>query len=310
MRNPTVAHILWAMHIELTSTPLQPVKNVKIPDVFYRRIKTNIKEFDDFLSGGWLPGSVFTFTARAGLGKSRLMWQALEAIAKQGLKVAYISCEESIYQIAYNCESLGIKEIPIANINDVDEICKQMAGHAVVIIDSFPGLTTKHNLNKVEHEKYCLEKILNTAKKTECVVGIIFHQTKGGVIKGSSLVLHEVDANMELSLPDEMENEFQRVLSMSKNRFGATKEMTCEMHATGYVFEIAESINAPAAPKVSKRVQIQNDILSLTEPITIKNVLPIVNGDMHRAMQVLREMVLNDMLVKSGRGNHATYQKT
>jgi DNA repair protein RadA/Sms len=298
------------MNIALNQTSLQPVKNIKIPDVFYRRVKTNIEKFDEFLSGGWLPGTVFTFTARAGLGKSRLMLQTLESIAKQNLKVAYISCEESIYQIAYNCATMNIKEVPIANLQDVDEICNLMEGHAIVIIDSFPGLTTKHNLNKTDHEKYCLEKILNTAKKTECVVGIIFHQTKTGNLKGSSLILHEVDATMALNLPDEMENEHQRVLSFDKNRFGATKEMPCEMHTSGYIFEdVVESAHKTPPPKTTKRMQMQSDILALDGQITLKRVLPFVNGDVHRAMQVLREMVLNDLLIKNGRGNNAFYQK-
>ena len=298
------------MNIELNQTTLQPVKNIKVPEVFYRRLKTGMKEFDEFLSGGWLPGSVFTFTARAGLGKSTLMLQALEGAAAQGYKVAYISCEESIFQIAFTCERLGVKEVSVANLSDVDAIAALMSNHQIIIIDSFQGLTTKHNLNSREHEKYCIERLLNEAKKTECTVGVICHQTKNGMIKGSTLIMHEVDANMELNLPDEMENEYQRVLSMAKNRFGATKELACEMTESGYIFNIEPTNGDAPKVKTTKREQIWGQILELPGDITIKRIMPLVDGNVMKAMMVLREMVLNEMLVKNGRGNEATYQKT
>lgn len=297
------------MNIELAQTALQPVKNIKIPDVFYRRIKTGISAFDDFLSGGWLPGSSFTFTARAGLGKSRLMLQTLEGIKNQGSKVAYISCEESIYQIAYTCEQLGVKEIEIANVSDVDVIANAFKDHNMVIVDSFQGLTTKHNLNKTDHEKYCVERLINEAKKTECVVGIICHQTKNGQLKGSSLIQHEVDATMELGLPEEVENENQRVVLFSKNRFGALNELSCEMNSSGYIFTESHDQEVKPHRKLTKRETVIKQILDLPGVITLKQVMPLVNGDVHRAMMYLREMVLNEILTKTGRGNEATYQK-
>jgi len=296
------------MNIELNQTTLQPVKNIKVPDVFYRRLKTGMKEFDEFLSGGWLPGSSFTFTARAGLGKSTLMLQALNEIAKQNCKVAYISCEESIYQLAYTCERLNVDCIEVANINNVDDIAAIMAQYNIVIVDSFQGLTCKHNLNSRALEKYCIEKLVNTAKKTECVVGIICHQTKNGDLKGSTLVLHEVDATMELTLPEEIENEYQRVLSFSKNRFGVAREMACQMTETGYTFSSSISTNNVAS-KQNKHQIIWYKILNIPGDITIKQVMPLVDGNVMKAMMILREMVLNEMLMKNGRGNEAIYQK-
>ena len=298
------------MNIQLNQTTLQPVKNIKIPDVFYRRVKTGLKEFDAFLSGGWLPGSVFTFSARAGLGKSTLMLQVMEEVTKQNLKAAYVSCEESIFQIAYTCERLNVKEVHVANISDVDEIAKLMSTNNIVIVDSFQGLTTKHNLNSRDHEKYCVERLINEAKKTECVVGVICHQTKNGSMKGSTLIMHEVDAIMELGLPEEMENENQRVINFSKNRFGKVWELACEMNENGYIFE--SEVKVPSlmvSPKTSKREEIWNQILEIPGGFTIKHVMPLVNGNVMKAMMILREMVLNEMLKKNGRGNEATYQK-
>ena len=299
------------MNIQLNQTTLQPVKSIKIPDVFYRRVKTGIKEFDDFLSGGWLPGSVFTFTARAGLGKSTLMLQVLDSATRENYKAAYISCEESVFQIAYNCERFDVKDLEIANISDIDAIVQLMSTHNILIIDSFQGLTTKHNFNSKEHEKYCIERLITEAKKTECVVGIICHQTKSGSLKGSSLILHEVDANMELGLPEEMQTEEQRLLSFSKNRFGKVWEMACEMGDKGYIFTSAiEKQSLMPGRKVPKREQIWNQILEMPGDITLKRIMPLVDGNVMKAVRVLREMVLNEMLLKNGRGNEATYQKT
>lgn len=298
------------MHIITEQTEFQAVGNVEIPEIFYRRIKTGIEKFDNFLSGGWLPGSTFTFTGRAGLGKSTLMLQTLESISKQGYKVGIAGCEESIFQMAFTCKRLGVTHVDVANISDVDEIIKRLETYDIMLIDSFQGLKTSYELKPRAHEKYCLESLITKAKETECVVGFICHLTKLGQLKGSSDVLHAVDANLTLQGPETDEDPTLRYVSFDKNRFGTAGELVCRMTSTGYDFDTDESISesTPAA-KSNPRKRLWDAVLALDGDVTINKVMPIVNGNVASAMTLLREMVLNNLLTKEGRGSEATYSR-
>ena len=57
------------MKINLESTSFTAVKDVMIPEIYNRRVKSNIPEIDDMFGGGMLPGSVTTISSKAGVGK-------------------------------------------------------------------------------------------------------------------------------------------------------------------------------------------------------------------------------------------------
>ena len=57
------------MKINLQSTSFTAVKDVMIPEIYNRRVKSNIPEIDDMFGGGMLPGSVTTISSKAGVGK-------------------------------------------------------------------------------------------------------------------------------------------------------------------------------------------------------------------------------------------------
>lgn len=306
------------MNIDIKPTEFQTPDSITIPEIFYRRIKTGIERFDTFLSGGWLPGSTFTCTGRAGLGKSTLMLQTLEAIAKQGYSAAIAGSEESIFQMAFTCKRLGVKQVLIANKSDVDEIVSFMPEFDILLIDSFQSLKTKHDLNSREHEKYLYETIINNAKKHECVTGFICHLTKMGQLKGSSDVLHAVDACMRVDGPDKDEDEHMRRISFEKNRFGSAGELALMMTGAGYDFDThvddsggeAFTGSTKSPGKSTNRQLMWKQVLELEGDITFQKVMPIVGGNVASAMTLLREMVLNDMLTKEGRGNQAQYERT
>lgn len=302
------------MNIDIKPTEFQKPDSITIPEIFYRRIKTGIDRFDTFLSGGWLPGSTFTCTGRAGLGKSTLMLQTLEAIAKQGYAAAIAGSEESIFQMAFTCKRLGVKQVLIANKSDVDEIVSFMSEFDILLIDSFQSLKTKHDLNTREHEKYLYETIINNAKAHECTTGFICHLTKMGQMKGSSDVLHAVDACMRVDGPEKDEDEHIRRISFEKNRFGSAGELILTMTGTGYDFdtrvEESEGTTSTKSPgKSTNRQAMWKQVLELDGEITFQKVMPIVGGNVASAMTLLREMVLNEMLTKDGRGNQAVYDR-
>lgn len=297
------------MNLELTQTAFQAVKDITVPEIFNRRLKTGIPEVDEFFGQGLLPGQTFTLTARAGGGKTTFMLQVLEAMASQGYKVGIASCEESIYQLAYTAKRLNLNNVEIANMANIDEIVKCMKEYDVLIIDSFQGLVTKNDLNSREHEKYCIELIAKAAKENECICGIICHLTKMGVMKGGTIVLHAVDMNMKIEHDMDNDDTELRKFIIEKNRFGSNNEMNCHMTQNGYEFGRVVEMNEEeaASPKKGRREELWKEIANIQGAITIKKVLPLVEGNLQKAMIVLREMVLNDIITKKGRGESAKY---
>ena len=63
-----------------------------------KRYLTAIGEFDRVMGGGIVPGSVTLIGGDPGIGKSTIILQAGCALARAGLKVLYVSGEESVKQ--------------------------------------------------------------------------------------------------------------------------------------------------------------------------------------------------------------------
>lgn len=293
-------------HIE--STTFKQVSEIVVPDTFANRRKSGLNKVDEFFNGGLLPGSTFTLTAPAGGGKTTFALQLLESMANLNYRVGVVSCEESIFQIAYTSNRLCVSKVKVANMSDVDSIVACMKDFDVLIIDSFQGLHSKEDGYR-DNERYCIQKIVSTAKQTGCTVGIICHLTKMGILKGSTVIPHAVDMNLKIVLSDEEGASSQRTFVIEKNRFGPCNELQCDMTNTGYAFGIvAEATNAKVSkPKVTRRMETITAVLEIKGPITLKKVMDIVDGDMHKAHNVLREMVLNDKLKKCGHGKASKY---
>jgi predicted ATP-dependent serine protease len=299
------------MDLNITKSDFIRVADVKISDIFYRRLQTGITKIDEFMSGGFLPGSSFTLAASPGTGKTTLMLQILESLAKQGYKVGYISGEENIMQVAYTCQRIKVENVMVRNETNINEIKKVMQDFDLIIIDSFQCLTVDVNMSSVEREKYILKELLPEAKSTECVIGFIMHMTKDGKnMKGSTLVPHSVDANLTLDI-DEEGDDGTRVLGTQKNRFGSLNQVSLYMGSTGYDFDAKiEVFNAEkkAAPKKDRKAADMEKIMNLGNEFTIEQVMPIANGDYCRAQYLLRNLLSSNKLTKSGRGNEAKFQ--
>ena len=53
----------------IVSTSFTAVKDVQIPEIYFRRVRSNIPEIDEMFGGGILPGSCTTLSSKAGVGK-------------------------------------------------------------------------------------------------------------------------------------------------------------------------------------------------------------------------------------------------
>ena len=68
---------------------------------------TGIGELDRVLGGGLVRGAVILIGGDPGIGKSTLVLQALTSLASRGIKVLYVSGEESLRQLRMRAERLG-----------------------------------------------------------------------------------------------------------------------------------------------------------------------------------------------------------
>lgn len=297
------------MNVKLQSTKFTTVKDVVIPDVYFRRMKTGIEKIDAGFGGGILPGSSITLTARAGLGKTTLVLQLLENLNKQGHRVGYCSSEESVAQLAMACQRLKVNELQVCNESDVDIISNYMKDLDVIVVDSFQGLV-KGKLRGRELEKYCIEKLVVRAKETECSIILICHNTKAGGIKGSSLIIHAVDVNMSIGGIKNAEAN-ARVITFEKNRFGPALDIECFIEYSGYDFDTEVVVDESENTSKSKRKKDQRDlILSMENSYNIQDVCKKLSVDSTRAGFLLRELQAEGKLVKEGRGINSTWKKS
>lgn len=301
------------MNLNLKNTQLTKISDIKVPDIFYRRMKSGIHQIDGLFDEGILPGSSYTLTAKAGCGKTTFMLQVLAGLSNNRYSVGYFSGEESIYQLAYTANRIGTTNVSVANVTDVDEIASQMTHLDFIVIDSFQALTTKNKMNSRALEKHAVQTLVQAAKKTECVVVFIMHLTKSGDLKGGTIVPHTVDANIKISTIPEAESDDARVVYFEKNRFGPLNELECTIGPKGYDFKsvvVREDAkgNAAKAPNKSERKQADlNKILNHKGVLSLATVSHLMDGNVQRAQNLLRELCITDRLIKWGKGQQARW---
>jgi len=225
------------MSLDFKSTRLQKVSDITIPDIFNRRLTTGISKIDSLFNEGVLPGSAMTLTAQAGCGKTTFMLQFLEGLTKNGYSVGYFSGEESIYQLAYTANRVQSSSVSIANVTDIDTIMNYMNELDLIVIDSFQALTCKTKMNSRQFEKHAVQSLTKRAKETECTVVFIMHLTKGGDLKGGTVVPHTVDANLKITRVTDSDSDDDRCIYFEKNRFGPLNELECAIGPKGYDFD-------------------------------------------------------------------------
>ena len=301
------------MNLGYDTTQFQSVSNIKIPDLFYRRYKSGIETIDDLFGEGVLPGSAITMTAPAGCGKTTFLLQMLEGLSKQGYETAYASGEESAVQLAFTCNRITVKSVKVANETDIDTLCDAMKQFDVLVVDSFQALTSTKKMNRAELERHAVSRLTRAAKDTECTVFFVMHLYKDGKLKGSTIVPHTVDVNMEIAVEGEFEDGLRKI-HFSKNRFGALNEVVLSLGHAGYDFGNPVKINdSDKAPSKKNRKQTEFEaILDMKEPphISIDRVMEKLNCDYNTAYNRLRELVLNNKLEKFGKGKTSIYKHT
>ena len=197
----------------------------------FPRIKTGIGELDRVLGGGLVQGSVTLIGGDPGIGKSTLLLQTAEVLAKKKNQVIYISGEESIDQVRLRAKRMGVNEnsIQLAATTNVADIVASVDNKGdkpvVVIIDSIQTMFLEDLSSApgtVSQVRAAAAELTIFAKKNNITLLIVSHVTKDGQIAGPKVLEHMVDT--VLYFEGEKDLHF-RILRAVKNRFGAAGEI-------------------------------------------------------------------------------------
>lgn len=222
------------------SRTIEAVALSDIPLTHSQRLSSGLKEFDRVLGGGMVPGSMVLLGGDPGIGKSTLLLQVAEQMARNGLKVLYLSGEESPVQIRLRSLRLEINSDSIyllneQNIDYLDQYIKEIDPD-LVIIDSIQTVYSDSLTSipgSVSQLRECTAKLMVLAKHSQRVFMLVGHVTKDGALAGPKVLEHMVDVVIYF---EGEKNYAFRILRGVKNRFGPTDEIgLLEMSGRGLV---------------------------------------------------------------------------
>lgn len=126
------------MNSSLFQTKQKPQAITEIESGKEPRIQTGIGELNRVLGGGVVPGSLVLVGGDPGIGKSTLLLQTSHALTQAGLRVLYVSGEESVRQTKLRAERLGALSDQLfvlceSNMDLIEEAIDQLDPHFLVI---------------------------------------------------------------------------------------------------------------------------------------------------------------------------------
>lgn len=200
------------------------------------RVLLSDRELNRVLGGGLVPGSLILIGGEPGIGKSTLMLQI--AVKNQGLKVMYVSGEESEKQIRMRGERIGFAnpDCFILTETNTQNIFRQIEELQpdLLIVDSIQTLHTSYiesSPGSISQIRECTAELMRFAKESNTPVFLIGHITKDGSIAGPKVLEHMVDTVLQF---EGDRNHVYRLLRSVKNRFGSTNELGIyEMRGAG-----------------------------------------------------------------------------
>lgn len=192
-----------------------------------QRLTTGMADVDTVLGGGIVIGSVTLIAGQPGIGKSTLLLQLADAVARKH-KVLYVSGEESGHQIGLRAERLGVgsTQLELATSTSADDIAATIATNNfdLVVVDSIQTVAAgaiASAAGTVSQITNSTQLLLQAAKQSSTAVVLVGHVTKEGSIAGPKVLEHVVD--VVLQLEGDRYGGF-KVLRATKNRFGPTTE--------------------------------------------------------------------------------------
>lgn len=193
------------------------------------RLTTGISEFDRVMGGGIVPGSVALIGGDPGIGKSTLLLQVSDRIARAYGSVLYFTGEESARQVGIRAARLGIRaeRLMVMSETDIVAVIEQIGrlNPSLVVIDSIQTMdepSVQSSPGSVTQVRECTAALMRAAKELAIPVFLVGHVTKAGAIAGPKVLEHVVDTVLYF------EGEgvhAHRIVRAAKNRYGSTDEV-------------------------------------------------------------------------------------
>ncbi|MEO1394768.1 MAG: DNA repair protein RadA [Cyanobacteria bacterium J06634_5] len=216
--------------LSLTFNQIQDHPQARIPSGYF--------ELDRVLGGGIVPGSLVLLGGDPGIGKSTLLLQTANQLARE-TPILYVCAEESGQQVKLRSLRLGMADnngkevkgvaenlylLPETNLETVLEELESLRPK-VAVIDSIQALfysSLTSAPGSVAQVRECTSALMQLAKKENISLFIVGHVTKEGAIAGPKVLEHLVDTVLYFE-GDRFAS--HRLLRSVKNRFGATHEL-------------------------------------------------------------------------------------
>ncbi len=204
-----------------------------------KRFQTGMKELDRVLGGGIVPGSLVLVGGDPGIGKSTLLLQVCQKLAKER-QVLYISGEESLAQIKLRANRMGnfsdnMKLFCETNLGTIRDVIEKKQPEFVVI-DSIQTMYSEEVASapgSVSQVRESTNVFMQLAKGLGITIFIVGHVTKEGTVAGPRVLEHMVDTVLYF---EGDRHASYRILRGVKNRFGSTNEIgVFEMRQNGLV---------------------------------------------------------------------------
>jgi len=193
------------------------------------RTPTGITEVDRVLGGGIVPGALILLAGEPGIGKSTLALQISAALAEANHKVLYVTGEESLEQLKYRANRLGIDSenilVMAETLGEKVLTSAREQSPLLMVLDSVQTLRSESSSNppgNISQIREIVSRLNDFVIMNKTSIILTGHVTKEGGIAGPKSLEHMVDA--VLTFEGEQNTNF-RILRANKNRFGSTDEI-------------------------------------------------------------------------------------
>ena len=207
----------------------QALRVDQVPGEESQRLSTGVGELDRVLGGGAVEGSMLLVGGDPGIGKSTLLTQVSANMARQGLRVLYVSGEESARQVKLRAGRLGAQQAGFYVLpeNDMEVVAQRLdqLEPQVCVVDSIQTMYMPDMASapgSVSQVREAAARLMRFAKLSGCVLFLVGHVTKEGAIAGPRVLEHMVDA--VLYFEGDRQHQY-RLLRAVKNRFGSVNEL-------------------------------------------------------------------------------------
>lgn len=155
--------------------------------------------FDKVFTFGIGKNCTYVLSGLQGTGKTTFCLQHMDLVVsynkRKKLRALYITNEQQVEELAIMCARLGVKNVDVAHLYNIDDIVKAIEPYHYIVIDSIQGVRVPNEKNETKEAVFRINAIAKNSKK---IVGFITHLTKDGKSKGDSGIGHVVDGVMKI----------------------------------------------------------------------------------------------------------------